>query len=164
MFGSEVVDPVSSHDGVFSVPSPGADHVPHGAGVLLPLLDHVCRDIVEGKSPSTLRHGLQTFWHRPAHPTSLSCYLIPMFSPCPRVASVMSYQGGRGRYAVDGGVTQVTRGLPSPPPVCCSSENLSSCLLESAMRLFRPVNKDPCLFIPINCSGGWKNEWIFVRN
>ena len=62
MFGSEVVDPLSSHDGVFPVSSPGDDHVPHDAdGVLPPLLDRVCRDIVEDKSPSTLRHGLQTF-------------------------------------------------------------------------------------------------------
>ena len=52
MFESEAVDPVTRHD----EPSPG-----DSVGVLLLLLARVCKDIVEGKSPSAPQHGRQTF-------------------------------------------------------------------------------------------------------
>ena len=113
MFGSEAVDPVSSHD----VPSPGA-----GAGVLLLLLSRACRDIVEGKSPSTPQHGRQTFLHRPARPKSLSCHLLHQFLFC-LLVRVMSHQMLGSDCPGVGAGTRVIQEPLSPQSVCCSSEN-----------------------------------------
>ena len=136
MFESEAVDPVPRHD----EPSPG-----DSVGVLLLLLSRVCKDIVEGKSPSAPQHGRQTFWHKPIHPTSLSCQHLPLqIFFCPLVIQ-LSHQKLGPHCAGVGTWTQVIQASLSPLSVCCSSENWSFCHLESGMRLFRPVNKDPFL-------------------
>ena len=148
MFGSVAVDPVYSHD----VPSPGV-----GVGVLLHLLAPACKDIVEGKSSSTLQHGRQTFLHKPTHPTSLSCRFLHKYFFC-LLVSGMSHQTLESHCPGVGAGPRVIQEPLSPRSVCCSSENENFCHLESGKRLFRPVNKDPFLLIPKYSSGSW--NWV----